>query len=375
MQDVDATRKVEVLRRLQVGRRSLTVTPAFESYWRFAFERQSLFFRRIAGEGPPWTTDPILATHRFTNVYRASDRVSQYLIRNVIYAGEQTAAEIFFRTILFKVFNRIGTWERLQEVVGPISWRAYSFERYSRELDALFESGDRVYSAAYIMPAPPFGERRKHANHLRLIEHMMRDDAPQKIVVAKSLRAVFELLRSYSSLGDFLAFQFAIDLNYGPLTSFSEMDFVVAGPGARDGIRKCFSDVDGLGEDTIIRVVAEIADQEFNRLGLSFQSLWGRPLQLIDCQNVFCELSKYARVAHPEIEGLSRRTRIKQKYAAVSAQIPQWYPPKWHINTAFGDVTEPTLQKEKTSDGAPVQQCFDDEVLRATSAGRTPTFA
>jgi hypothetical protein len=31
--------------------------------------------------------------------------------------------------------------------------------------------GERVYSAAYIVPNPPFGEARKHGNHLRLIEH------------------------------------------------------------------------------------------------------------------------------------------------------------------------------------------------------------
>ena len=35
----------------------------------------------------PWTSDYILQTYKFTNTYRASDRVSQYLINNVIYTG------------------------------------------------------------------------------------------------------------------------------------------------------------------------------------------------------------------------------------------------------------------------------------------------
>ena len=38
----------------------------------------------------------------------------------------------------------------------------------------------------------------------------------------------------------FLAYQYLIDLNYAAGLGFSEMDFVVPGPGARDGIRKCF---------------------------------------------------------------------------------------------------------------------------------------
>ena len=71
---------------------------------------------------------------------------------------------------------------------------------------------------------------------------------------------------------------------------------------------------------------------EFDRLGLRFKSLWGRPLQLIDCQNLFCEVDKYARIAHPDVVGLTGRTRIKQIYKPSQSPIDYWYPPKWEIN-------------------------------------------
>ncbi len=313
------------------GGRVLKTTPVFDTYWRFASERQEMFMRRVLGTTPPWTENPILSVHRFTNAYRASDRVSQYLIRHVIYEGSQEAEEVFFRTMLFKLFNKIETWESLIARFGALSWKDFSFDAYAKVLDGLIEEGARVYSAAYIMPSPAFGSPRKHRNHLRLIEHMMADGAPKKFAKAGSLRGAFQLLRGYPSLGDFLAFQFAIDVNYSELTDFSEMEFVVAGPGARDGISKCFKDVARLSEAEIIQVMAERASDEFERLGTKFQSLWGRNLQLIDCQNVFCEVSKYARVAHPEIEGESGRTRIKQKYTPRPAPIPQWYPPKWSL--------------------------------------------
>lgn len=313
------------------GGRALRTTPVFDTYWRFAAARQDLFMRRVTGTRPPWTDDPVLATHRFTNAYRAADRVSQYLIRHVLYEGEQTCEEIFFRALLFKFFNRIETWEEIEDRVGAPSWKRFEFERYARVLDAMLARGESIYSAAYIMPSPGFGNARKHRNHLRLLEHMMRDGAPKRAAGARSLREVFEILRSYPSLGDFLAFQFAIDLNYSEMIDFSEMEFVIAGPGARDGIRKCFSDTAGLNESDVIRVVAERASIEFDRLGLVFQTLWGRPLQLIDCQNLFCEVDKYARVVHPDIKGASGRTRIKQKFAPKSSTLPQWYPPKWGI--------------------------------------------
>lgn len=315
---------------LRVGSRTLTVTPVFETYWRFACRRQQAFMRRALGAPPPWTDDPIIAAHRFTNAYRASDRVSQYLIRHVLYEGEQGPDEVFFRAILFKLFNRIDTWQALSETFGIISWRGFSLPKAARALESM-RSRSAIYSAAYIMPSPSFGAERKHTNHLRLLEHMMKDRAPAKIVDAGSLEEVFHTLRSYPSLGDFLAFQLAIDLNYSAMLDFSEMDFVVAGPGARDGIRKCFADTGGLCEADIIRLMADIAQDEFERLGLKFQDLWGRALQLIDCQNLFCEVDKYARVAHPDIAGSSGRTRIKQRFAPLQMPTPQWYPPKWRI--------------------------------------------
>lgn len=71
------------------GGKVLRTTHVFDTYWRFAAERQEVFFRRLSGSAPPWTEDPVLRAFRFTNVYRAADRVSQYLIRRVIYEGPQ----------------------------------------------------------------------------------------------------------------------------------------------------------------------------------------------------------------------------------------------------------------------------------------------
>ncbi len=319
-------------REIQAGRgRTLKASSVFDTYWRFAAERQEIFMRRVNGSPPPWTDDPVLASNRFTNVYRAADRVSQFLIRHVVYEGDQRAEEVFFRTLLFKFFNRIETWREFVASFGVPSWSSFDFERYATVLDAMLDRGRRVYSAAYIMPSPCLGYERKHRNHLRLLEHMMREGAPRRAARARSLRALFELLRSFPSLGGFLAFQFAIDLNYSELLDFSEMDFVVAGPGASDGIRKCFVDTAGLCDGDVVRVVCERAEEEFGRLGVTFQTLWGRPLQLIDCQNLFCEVGKYARVVHPDVPGLSGRTRIKQKFISRAEPIPQWYPPKWGL--------------------------------------------
>lgn len=313
----------------------LVPSPVYDTYWRFAAERQHVFFRRLAGEASPWTQDPIIREFKFTNAYRASDRVSQYLIQEVIYReGLPTApTEVVFRILLFKVFNRIETWELLQKSLGHITFEEFTFTRYDRILTRAMERGEKIYSAAYIMPsAGGFGYDRKHRNHLTLIERMMADSLAARLGDARSMQKAFDLLRAYPTIGDFLAYQYVTDLNYSTTTDFTEMEFVVPGPGAVNGIRKCFKDTAGLSDAEVIKFMVDRQELEFERLGLAFRNLWGRRLQLIDCQNLFCEVDKYARVQHPDIGGVSGRTRIKQRFRPDSTPIRYWYPPKWGIN-------------------------------------------
>jgi hypothetical protein len=306
----------------------------FDTYWRFAAERQAIYSARLTGSPGPWTTDPILRNHRFTNPYRAADRVSQYAIRNVIYRGRQDFEEVVFRTLLFKFFNKVETWELIEAAVGSPTWDTFDLEEYDRVLSEAFASGRRLYSAAYVMAPPQLGAVRKHTNHLRLLELMMSGGFVDQLAEAPSMSMAFALLREQPALGNFLAYQLLIDLNYSAGLRFDEMDYVVAGPGARDGIRKCFG-VQATGvEADVIRYMSETQEEHFERLGLDFGGLRGRRLQLVDCQNLFCEVDKYARVAHPTVAGISGRTRIKQRFHPVAHPLTAWFPPKWGINGA-----------------------------------------
>lgn len=305
----------------------------YDSYWKFAAERQEIFFRKINNEDSPWTKDKVLNDFKFTNVYRATDRVSQFLIKNVIYKGDQNPTEVIFRILLFKIFNKIETWKTIEKNVGVISYANYHYENLNKILGDARKQGVSIYSGAYIMASPnEYGYALKHQNHLKLIEQIISSGLPEKIGNIKSIESLFNHLLVYPSIGPFLAYQYAIDINYSNLTKFSEMEFVKAGPGAKDGIRKCFSDLGEYSEEDIIRMMADNQNEEFERLSLSFKNLWGRQLQLIDCQNLFCEVDKYLRVTNPEVKSLSNRKRIKQKYKQSSLEtIRYFFPAKWKL--------------------------------------------
>lgn len=320
-----------------VRRRRPEPTPVFDTYWRFAAARQEIFFARLAGKAPPWTNDSILAEYRFTNAYRASDRVSQFLIRNVIYDGDPSPRELFLRTLLFKFFNKIDTWHLLVRAVGWPTARGFDPSRYGSVLEGARASSQTIYSGAYIMPTGGRVGGRKHEMHLELIRQMLRDNLPERIARSASFGEVFASLRGYSSIGDFLAYQLATDLNYAAHLNFSEMEFVAPGPGALDGIAKCFRDLGDFTPAETVRMCADRQAEEFSARGISFRTLWGRPLQLVDCQNLFCEVDKYARVRHPEFTGRSSRRRIKQRYHPAGPLPEPFYPPEWNLRVRRED--------------------------------------
>ncbi len=89
------------------------------------------------------------------------------------------------------------------------------------------------------------------------------------------MRDGFELLLSYPTIGSFLAYQLISDLNYSTLTNFSENEFVMPGPGALDGISKCFANFGGYDQAGLIRMTAERQEEEFDRRGLRFEMIGG----------------------------------------------------------------------------------------------------
>ena len=305
----------------------------FDYFWQYAAERQRVYHLQLAGGKPPFTEDPVIGSYRFTNVYRAADRVSQYLINHVQYDAGWSWPDTFARTLVFKFFNRIDTWQYL---VGRLGQPRLA-DLTSRRIDAALAqvAGRRpLYNPAYVMPPPAQMEGPKFKRHLDLIRLIVGDGAPQIIERAKTMKEAFDVLRNYPSIGDFLAYQLIIDLNYSPRLNFSENEFVVAGPGSLRGLRKCFAGATKANAGNLIRWTAAKQEKEFSERGLAWQNLWGRRMQLIDVQNVFCEVDKYTRVAEPGLSRLAAGKRPKQYYRPAGAAMTAKFPPKWRLTPA-----------------------------------------
>ena len=156
---------------------------AYDTYWKFAYERQKVFLKRLRGCQSELTSDEIIAKYKFTNAYRACDRVSQFLIRNVIYEQPFGTRDLFFRIILFKLFNKIDTWKLLEEKFGTICIENFNVRTYGKFLDREMNQGRVLYSNAYMMASgcKEYKVTRKHHAHLMLLEKMSKDELAEKM--------------------------------------------------------------------------------------------------------------------------------------------------------------------------------------------------
>ncbi|MDQ2630594.1 MAG: putative DNA base hypermodification protein [Actinomycetota bacterium] len=331
--------------------RAVVRPEVYDAYWRFAARRNEILMNRIRGLPAPWTDDPILQRFKFCNTFRAADRVSQYLIRDVIYgdrAAGLTPEDDFMRIVLFRLFSKERTWEALEGATGGLRCSNLDVSALGDMLEGMRAEGP-IYTAAFILAAPKgFGYKAKHRNHLALVAHMFRKGGlGSALSRARSLDDVFESLTEYPMIGPFLGYQIAIDLNYSEHLSFDEDEFTMPGPGALRGIAKVFKDTGGESAQALIGRMVDRQEEEFARLGLDFDGLFGRRLHAIDCQGLFCETDKYSREAFPELK--SNRVRIKQEYRPDPRPLVLTFPPKWGIDanaTAFAADGSDDLRRE-----------------------------
>ena len=304
-------------------------------YWQFAAKRQQAYNNRLNGAPRPWSEDPILERYKFCNVYRAADRVSQYLIRDVIYdANNQVeAADKLFQIVAFRLFSRNETWDGLVARLGrqPLLEDLAS-GALETALDNIKAVHGTLYTGAFILcAADSYGGGTKHRNHLGLLRDMFFESGFAPFALqARSLEAIVRRLEGFPLLGRFMSYQIATDLNYSDLMDFDENSFTQAGPGALRGIEKIFEDRGGYSPEQIVMQMVERQDEEFAKLGLKFDGLFGRKLHAVDCQGLFCEVDKYCREAAPQL--VSNRSRIKAQFSP-KADVPQpFFPPKWALD-------------------------------------------
>lgn len=250
-------------------------------YIHFVHERYAIYLARQEGRPQPWTEDPVLASKKFTNVFRVLDPGSQFIFG----LDTEDPLDVVTRCVLYRMTNLPATWDAIHTELGryPTVEDVLEMDRLVSILKAHRDSGNRVFSGAYIIIPEPGTANDKVEGAVRAAK-WFAENAAEGFLAAETQEQRFQALQSAPGMGKFLSMQVLTDWGYLQDVD-RENDFIIAGPGARRGA----AHLGDIPAERIINILTRMWEAYETVL------LNGRPPSLMDVQNTLCEFSKYHR--------------------------------------------------------------------------------
>jgi hypothetical protein len=276
------------------------VLSGVEALLYFCKEREIIRLKREAGEPGPWTTDETLLKYRFCNVRRRDDRVSAWLIENVL--TQQNIDYDLKSFLMFSAWCRFVNWPvTIQAVLneGFYPKKRINWVGIGKFVDNLSKK-QKAWTGAYMVRAPnKSGAKKGKFVAETVVGTNFKASLPQLTKLLRtpgvSYRETWQLLQTINGYGSFYAGQIAGDWTYTSLLSSAPdlTTFAPMGPGSVRGFNRL------LGIETInkrppeerwLDQLAEWRELIISELGPGYEGLTA-----LDTQNCLCEIFKYLR--------------------------------------------------------------------------------
>ena len=262
----------------------------------FVWEREAIRIARENGHAAPWTTDPVLAKYKFTNIRRKDDRVSQWVIEKLI-TPNLGRKDLWFTLLIARLLNWPPTLKMLKMGgVIPCKPKEFRSAMFVSTIENLKEEIGKVYSGAYMVYPTKMDPGGKKSE--ALAKHIIGSAITSEAEITASLKenSIEKFVTSLSQcfgISTFMAGQVAADLTYatGHLDDAVDLkSYAPIGPGSSRGLnylldRKPFA----MWEQ------GKFNDQLKDVNSFISSTLDIYDLTLHDVQNVMCEFSKYTR--------------------------------------------------------------------------------
>lgn len=293
-------------------------------YRDYAYERSRVYIKKEAGQDRPWTTDPILANYKFTNINRRLDRESKWLIDNVCENDNLSTIEKVLNCAVFRCVNYGQAMDGLYG--GAIKFDSMPKSWYDELRDSQYRG--KVQSNAYFLShvraaanrhCKKHYDREGYAGTAAAIPVFIRD---HKSIIQTAYNGpdpeyAFNGLCTISSFGKFISYQIWVDWCYIPESKWDDDTYTVSGPGCDQGInwmvygpesggKKWLHDeikTDNVYEKFLYWFRANLQSL-MNNAGLEWDesellSMMPENLQrwgLMETENSFCEFAKYMKL-------------------------------------------------------------------------------
>ncbi len=248
-------------------------------------ERESIRLKRLAGEDPPWTDDPILQMYRFTNIRRMDDKVSRWLQRTW-YVPFRDHPNILGAVLLARFLNYPNT---LQEIGFPEKWNV---EHIRKILHSRSARNLNNFNSAYVA----FADNRREGQSKvdTILDVVINPIVVSNLTInTHSMEQTWLSLIPFHGMANFMAGQIVADLRWAVTGNWSDsIDWAPICVGSSRGMKRLHNmpmDV-SMQRPTWYRLLRELI---LNLKALN-PSLMSR-LEAFDVQNCLCEFSKYEK--------------------------------------------------------------------------------
>jgi len=308
-------------------------------FWRFVYERQRIHARRAAGlPRHEWTTDPVLRSRFFTNIFRDLDPGTA--IATEIVSRERPAWERLWNLMVYRRFNREETWRNalgywdLADVFDKEKGAVYPFdllllrnmlrERYVELARYATETGQPIFTDAHqVYPMPSIPGPDLPSRFFRVMldvcyparEPISLYGLADKLAAAGTRREAFRAFvdAKIPGISNFLSWQMTMDCTYGPDPIVkADDDWAPITTGARFGaimwarwpeVGTVNHPVEGWPElesipprelEQFVQGMRDEQDERFEERGLDWGDVsGGRRLDMSALEHALCEYQKY----------------------------------------------------------------------------------
>lgn len=262
-------------------------------FYAYMKERDAIRQRRAAGQKWPWTDDPILQKYSFTNIKRADDKTSRYLI-DAYYTlnADSSPQAVIFNAAVFRYTGTI-------EFARRVGWNeptTHGLARVRATAAEMMAAGERVFTGAYMLT----NAGCKGPKHEVVCDQFLGDLLRKMPDVVRALLADFRMEEAIGALSKvrgfstFMSKEVFLDTTYtnvwGPLGPRDKDTWTGVGPGARKGAAYIkLGTLDPLEERAALDVCRAVFAAR--------ERCWnGVELELADVQWNFCEFFKVKKV-------------------------------------------------------------------------------
>lgn len=262
-----------------------------KEFARFISAREDVRVKRAAGQRPPWTKDPVLATYRFCNINREHDPVTIGIRK--LYAAVPNE-DLWVHLVIARLFNHLPTLRGFGTMT-PRSWET-AVRNVTRKMK---ERDERIFNPAYIVSTN--GRAKDKVEYL--VEDVLRPMEPfwRNLHMPTTCQGWADFLLPFQGMGDFMTNQIVTDMKYTvllPRKTKGWETFVLAGPGTKRGLNRLYgSPTDAsINRGAAIVALMEVRDwlRDNDHPLISYFD------DLNNLSNSFCEFDKYMRVSTGE---------------------------------------------------------------------------